>query len=293
MSEGASVATVGTSGDPEAAEPYVHLGIRTTADEQGYVDPLALLPTRATPDPAGPPATAPAPVQPAAAAPTPEATNPQPHAPAHRRRSCPAGAAGAAHGGGGSLQRACADSGTGSSGPSRREPGARSGVCRHPVLGGRRRRVRAGCPGAADAFVGAFVGGEARGIRTCEDCDAGGCQTARPASIFASAGRRAAGGTARAGGGAAPAPHLGARSRGHGNATRDDPRTADASHRRHAGTARGAYSYAGANLEVAVHRWPGYRRRRSRPWGGRPARLVSETPRRGHGARLSRLSCRL
>ena len=91
--------------------------------------------------------------------------------------------------GGGSLQRACAESGTGSSGRSRREPGARSGVRRHPVLGGRRRGVRAGCHGAADAFVGAFVGGEARGIRTCGDCDASGCQTGRPASIFASAGQ--------------------------------------------------------------------------------------------------------
>ena len=213
----------------------MHLGIRTTADEQGYVDPLALLPTRATPDPAGPPATAPAPVQPAAAAPTPEATNPQPHAPptvaAPARPVQPEPRTAAADPSSAPAPIAA----PAAPGLAAASPAPAPRVCRHPVLGGRRRSVPAGCPGGADAFVGAFVGGEARGIRTCEDCEAGGRPTARPASIFVSAGRRAAGGTARAGGCRA-APHLGARSRGQGNATRDDPPTADASHRRHAGT---------------------------------------------------------
>jgi hypothetical protein len=48
--EGATVAeqdaigTVGPSGTPEVDGPYVHLGIRLTADQNGYVDPLSLLP---------------------------------------------------------------------------------------------------------------------------------------------------------------------------------------------------------------------------------------------------------
>ena len=223
----------------------MHLGIRTTADEQGYVDPLALLPTRATPDPAGPPATAPAPVQPAAAAPTPEATNPQPHAPptvaaparpvsrsrARRRRI---------------LQRACADSGTGSSGTSRREPGARSGVCRHPVLGGRRRSVRAGCPGGADAFVGAFVGGEARGIRTLPRLR-GGRLSNRPACVHLRLGRAPRSRAARPERGAVPRQLLTSAPRSPWSRERDAGRPSPLptpSHRRHAGPPpRGAYSY--------------------------------------------------
>jgi hypothetical protein len=48
--EGATVAeqdalgTVGPSGTPEVDGPYVHLGVRITADPNGYVDPLGLLP---------------------------------------------------------------------------------------------------------------------------------------------------------------------------------------------------------------------------------------------------------
>ncbi len=38
------VGTVGPSGTPEVDGPYVHLGIRLTADPDGYVDPLGLLP---------------------------------------------------------------------------------------------------------------------------------------------------------------------------------------------------------------------------------------------------------
>jgi hypothetical protein len=39
-----TVGTIGPSGTPEVDEPYVHLGIRITADPNGYVDPLGLLP---------------------------------------------------------------------------------------------------------------------------------------------------------------------------------------------------------------------------------------------------------
>lgn len=42
------VGTIGPSGTPELAGPYVHLGIRATADPNGYVDPLGLLPSVAT-----------------------------------------------------------------------------------------------------------------------------------------------------------------------------------------------------------------------------------------------------
>jgi hypothetical protein len=39
-----AIGTVGPSGTPEIEGPYVHLGIRVTADPNGYVDPLMLLP---------------------------------------------------------------------------------------------------------------------------------------------------------------------------------------------------------------------------------------------------------
>lgn len=45
--EGAVVGTVGPSGTAEETSPYVHLGIRTTADANGYLDPLGLLPALA------------------------------------------------------------------------------------------------------------------------------------------------------------------------------------------------------------------------------------------------------
>jgi hypothetical protein len=47
IAEGSSVAIAGRSGEPEHHEPYVHLGIRVTADPDGYLDPLAFLPSRA------------------------------------------------------------------------------------------------------------------------------------------------------------------------------------------------------------------------------------------------------
>ena len=55
VGEGAPVGTIGPSGTPEHDVPYVHLGVRVTSDSQGYVDPLTLLPPRATPAPPPPP----------------------------------------------------------------------------------------------------------------------------------------------------------------------------------------------------------------------------------------------
>jgi Peptidase family M23 len=49
VAEGSAVGTIGSSGDAEWPEPYVHLGIRVTADPQGYLDPLAFLPPRLVP----------------------------------------------------------------------------------------------------------------------------------------------------------------------------------------------------------------------------------------------------
>jgi pyruvate/2-oxoglutarate dehydrogenase complex dihydrolipoamide acyltransferase (E2) component len=51
VAEGAVVGTVGPSGAPEQPGPYVHLGIRVSADANGYVDPLDLLPPLAPPPP--------------------------------------------------------------------------------------------------------------------------------------------------------------------------------------------------------------------------------------------------
>lgn len=45
IAEQQAVGTVGPSGTPEVDGPYVHLGIRLTADPNGYVDPLGLLPS--------------------------------------------------------------------------------------------------------------------------------------------------------------------------------------------------------------------------------------------------------
>ncbi len=56
VGEGERVGTIGPSGTAEVAEPYVHLGIRLTADENGYVDPLGLLPSQAEEPPATDPA---------------------------------------------------------------------------------------------------------------------------------------------------------------------------------------------------------------------------------------------
>lgn len=44
VGEGDTVGAVGPSGTPEVDGPYVHLGIRRTADQNGYLDPLTFLP---------------------------------------------------------------------------------------------------------------------------------------------------------------------------------------------------------------------------------------------------------
>ena len=62
VSEGDVVGTIGPSGEPEGTEPYVYLGIRLTADPNGYVDPLTLLPPRQAPEQV-PPVQQPSPVQ--------------------------------------------------------------------------------------------------------------------------------------------------------------------------------------------------------------------------------------
>jgi hypothetical protein len=65
VNEGESVGGVGPTGDAEVAGPYVHLGVRLTADPNGYLDPLSFLPPRlvtSAPAPAPSPAPAPVPV---------------------------------------------------------------------------------------------------------------------------------------------------------------------------------------------------------------------------------------
>src|SRR5215813_12207379 len=72
VTEGTPVGTVGTTGELGWDEPYVYLSVRRTDDEQGYVDPLTLLPLRTMPDPDGPPTDSPPESsQPPAAAPAP------------------------------------------------------------------------------------------------------------------------------------------------------------------------------------------------------------------------------
>ena len=64
VDEGAAVGTVGPSGVPDVAEPYVYLGIRVASDDQGYVDPLLFLPPRSAP-PASPESASDPPSEPA------------------------------------------------------------------------------------------------------------------------------------------------------------------------------------------------------------------------------------
>jgi murein DD-endopeptidase MepM/ murein hydrolase activator NlpD len=54
LREGAPVGAIGPSGDIEHPVPYVHLGIRVTADANGYLDPLSFLPARERSAPAAP-----------------------------------------------------------------------------------------------------------------------------------------------------------------------------------------------------------------------------------------------
>jgi MYXO-CTERM domain-containing protein len=80
--EGQNVATIGPSGTAEFDRPYVHLGIRTSSDPNGYLDPLTFLPTQAPP-PSTPAQSEPAPVQQPSTSSSASATTPaQPPAPA-------------------------------------------------------------------------------------------------------------------------------------------------------------------------------------------------------------------
>ncbi|HEX3057301.1 MAG TPA: M23 family metallopeptidase [Gaiellaceae bacterium] len=83
VGEGAAVGTVGPSGTPELDVPYVYMGVRVTADAQGYLDPLSFLP--ALPPPVAvtttappPPPAAPDPVSSPATSTTTDATEPAP-----------------------------------------------------------------------------------------------------------------------------------------------------------------------------------------------------------------------
>src|SRR3954469_4181876 len=49
VTEGQPVAVVGSSGEVEHETPYVHLGVRHAADDNGYVDPILFLPPRTDP----------------------------------------------------------------------------------------------------------------------------------------------------------------------------------------------------------------------------------------------------
>jgi len=69
VGEGDAIGTMGVSGTPEQEAPSVHLGIRRASDEEGYVDPLGLLPPRAAPAPA--PSPGPEPVVASTPAPAP------------------------------------------------------------------------------------------------------------------------------------------------------------------------------------------------------------------------------
>ena len=78
VAEGDAVGTIGPSGDPEVATPYVHLGIRIASDEEGYLDPAGFLPARAATAPPSDAVPSPVPAPP----PTPPTTGDVPTAPA-------------------------------------------------------------------------------------------------------------------------------------------------------------------------------------------------------------------
>jgi MYXO-CTERM domain-containing protein len=92
VDEGQAVATIGPSGTPEFDRPYVHLGIRTTSDPDGYLDPLGLLPpptpqsapAQSTPAPAQQPSTGSAPATSPAQPSLAVAASPQPSVAATR-----------------------------------------------------------------------------------------------------------------------------------------------------------------------------------------------------------------
>jgi hypothetical protein len=107
VAEGAVVATVGSSGTSDHDVPYVHMGVRTASDPQGYLDPLSFLPAPApAPVQQASPAAQPPAVQPPSAAPAPPQQAPvqqataQQAAPAQAAPAAPAPQAQAASGDG-------------------------------------------------------------------------------------------------------------------------------------------------------------------------------------------------
>jgi hypothetical protein len=86
VAEGDVVGMMGPSGTVDSTEPFVYFGVRRTADEQGYLDPLQFLPPRpavvARPEPVSERPAAAMPAAPAEAAPAPAATAPPMAAPA-------------------------------------------------------------------------------------------------------------------------------------------------------------------------------------------------------------------
>ena len=86
VAEGARVATVGESADAVTHAPHVHLGVRRTDDEDGYLDPLRFLAARERPPAAAPSApAAPEPPVSAPASPPPPAERAPAPEPARRR----------------------------------------------------------------------------------------------------------------------------------------------------------------------------------------------------------------
>jgi hypothetical protein len=76
VGEGSTVGTVGPSGTPELDVPYVSMGIRVTANAQGYLDPLSFLPALPPPVAVTTPAPAPPADPPEATETTPTETTP-------------------------------------------------------------------------------------------------------------------------------------------------------------------------------------------------------------------------
>jgi len=106
VGEGQGIGTVGPSGTPELDVPYLYLGVRVTAEAQGYLDPLSFLPALPppvapdpSPAPAPPPAAASEPAAPSTAATTTETADAPPPAAVTATTSAaeqaPAGAASA------------------------------------------------------------------------------------------------------------------------------------------------------------------------------------------------------
>src|SRR5579885_3689597 len=94
VQEGDAIGRVGTGGEGEHPEPYVHLGVRVASQDQGYLDPESFLPPRAAP--AAPPPVAPAPPPAAGGSASAGGAAASPPAPAQAAPSAPSSAAPAA-----------------------------------------------------------------------------------------------------------------------------------------------------------------------------------------------------